>query len=532
LIWSSRALRRAGRRTLGFALVWCAAPPSGRAAQQPGATIDTIIVANHNVFDRADHAPGFVARLANALHVTTQASVIRRVLLVNPGDRYDSARVAESERALRLLGVFSRVRLDTTRAEGRLALRVATTDGWSTQPQLNYSTAGGDATWLFGMVEQNLLGTATALTAVHNRTPDRTSFDLGYVNSHFVSRRARLQVLYSDKSDGKRGDWFAGVPFYETGTPRAFTTSGEAASERVLVFRDGVLSDSLAHRTLRFGVTGGIAPHATSRDYVRLWLGGQWRREDFAPNVPTAVFPRSVFGTIGAGLDVGHVRYQVLERFNSYARREDVDISQLVHVGVWAAPHAWGYPAERAGLGPEVSAQVSAAWRGGFAVVSGAGNGVFTAGTPDSGRVSGALTVASQNLPGQTLVVHLEGARLRRAAPDAPFDLWVARRGPRLFGIHAFTGTRMAWLAVEDRVLVADELWSLIGVGVAPFVDYGGAWYPDESVRLGGDIGIALRIGPTRAIRGDVGEFAVGYRFGAGFVGSRWGLAIRRSVTY
>ena len=525
-------LRRAGGRTLGLALVWLATPGSGPAAQQPAATIDTIIVLNHNVFDRAEHAPGLVARLANALHVTTRASVIRRVLLVTPGDRYDSARVAESERALRLLGVFSRVRIDTTRAEGRLAVRVTTTDGWSTQPQLSYSTAGGDAAWLFGLVEQNLLGTATALTALHNRTPDRTSFDLGYVNSHFVSRRARLQALYSDKSDGMRGDWFAGVPFYETGSPRALTTSGEAASERVLVFRDGVLSDSLSHRVLRFGITSGVATHATSRDYVRPWLGGQWRREDFAPYVSTAVVPRSMFGTIGGGVDVGHVRYQVLERFNSYARREDVDISQLLHVGVWAAPRAWGYPADRAGLGPEVSAQISAAWRDGFAVLSGAGNGVFTAGAPDSGRIAGALTVASQNLPGQTLVVHVEGARLRRPAPDAPFDLWIARQGPRLFGIHAFTGTRLAWLVVEDRVLVADELWSLVGVGVAPFFDYGGAWYPDETARLGGDIGIALRIGPTRAIRGDVGEFAVGYRFGAGIVGSRWGLAIRRSVTY
>src|SRR2546427_4543345 len=47
-----------------------------------------------------------------------------------------------------------------------------------------------------------------------------------------------------------------------------------------------------------------------------------------------------VFGTVGVGMDVGHVRFQVLERFNSYARREDVDISQLLHIGVWAAPRA------------------------------------------------------------------------------------------------------------------------------------------------------------------------------------------------
>src|SRR5207253_8754319 len=60
------------------------------------------------------------------------------------------------------------------------------------------------------------------------------------------------------------------------------------------------------------------------------------------------------------------------------------------------------------------------------------------------------------------------------------FDLWLTQNGPRVFGIHEFTGTHMAWLALEDRVLVADNLWGLMGVGVAPFLDYGGAWYSDE----------------------------------------------------
>ncbi len=513
-----------------------ARPPDGLSAQAAAPPIDTIIVVNRNVFDLQEaDAPSFVARLANRLHVTTRAGVIRRTLLLNPGDRYDSARVAESERALRNLYVFSRVRIDTTRLEGRLALRVATTDGWSTKPQIGFSSAGGDVTWMVGLVEDNLLGTATSLTAVYNKTPDRRIFDLGHVNPHFFSRRGWLQAKYSNKSDGNRGTWLAGVPFYETAARRGLITDGEAAAERVLVFRRDAVGrsvvDTVERRALRFGVTAGFAPHATSRDYLRLWVGGQWRREDFAPET-TTVFPRSTFGTVGAGLDVGHVRFQVLERFNSYARREDVDLSQLFHFGAWAAPRAWGYPSDRAGIGTEVGARLSALWPGGFAVLYGAGNGVFTAGVPDSGRVSGAVTVASQNLRGQTLIFHLEGARLRRPAPDAIFDLWNDHKGPRVFGIHEMTGTRMAWLAVEDRVLVADEVWGLMGVGLAPFLDYGGAWYPNEPARLGGDVGVSLRIGPTRAARGDVAEFALGYRFGAGFSGSRWGFAIRKGVTY
>src|SRR5207244_9525023 len=201
-IRTSKPVRRSRGPAVWFVCVLLTARAPERLSAQSllAPTIDTIIVVNRNVFNLADDAPGFLAHAANALHVTTRAGVIRRALLVNPGDRDDSARVAESERALRSLYVFSRVRMDTTRLDGRLALRVATTDGWSTKPQLGYSAAGGDVTWLAGLVEDNLLGTATSLTAVYNHTPDRNVFTLGYANPHLFSRRAQLQAQYSDKT--------------------------------------------------------------------------------------------------------------------------------------------------------------------------------------------------------------------------------------------------------------------------------------------------------------------------------------------
>src|SRR3989441_4213703 len=155
------AARRSGGRAVGMALLLLSAGPPVRLSAQAG--IDTIVVVNHNIFDLQDDAPGFLARLANGLHVTTRAGVIRRTLLVNPGDRYDSARVAESERALRGLYVFSRVRLDSTRVAGRLALRVETSDGWSTQPQFGYSSAGGGGARPARLGGENLPGPAPPL---------------------------------------------------------------------------------------------------------------------------------------------------------------------------------------------------------------------------------------------------------------------------------------------------------------------------------------------------------------------------------
>ena len=153
------------------------APAVGAQAQ-----IDTVIVVARNVFDPPGNTPRFVARLGNALHVTTNPGIVRRLLLIDAGSRIDSARLVESERALREVGVFRSVQLDTVRVGDRLALRVETADGWSTSPQLNLSSAGGSTTWSAALVERNFLGTATFVSVAYGRNPDRRSFDVQFAS--------------------------------------------------------------------------------------------------------------------------------------------------------------------------------------------------------------------------------------------------------------------------------------------------------------------------------------------------------------
>jgi hypothetical protein len=523
----------AGWRLIGAALALSACPtiqPSALSAQTrdtAAQTIDTIVVRNGNIFDdRQVLYYGLVARLANSLHVRTRATVIRRTLLVEAGDPYDSARVAESERRLRRLRVFREVQVDTGRIDGRLALLAATADGWSTKPQLNFSTVGGDQTWEAGIVEENFLGLATTAVAIFRGTPDRRELELQYVSPQLLFRHANLVTQYLDRSDGHRFVWSYGIPFYHASARRALVTQGEAANMRVLRFRDGALDSSFTRRALRFDLTAGTALRATSRDYTRLWVSAVWRREDVGAE--GATLPRSVFGAVGAGVDVGHVRFRVVRHLNSYARREDANLSRVVRLGVWAAPRAWGYPAAQAGLGPEVYGSFAAAWPNGFAALRLDGHGIYTAAGLDSGRVRAALTVVDQNLPRQTWALLVEGGALQRPRPGTEFDLWLERSGPRLFGVHAFTGTRMLWGMLENRILVSEEIGGLVGIGLAPFVEWGGAWYADEAARYGGDAGLSFRLGPTRAVRGDATEIAVGVRFGRGWTGRRWAVTLRR----
>ncbi|HET8713573.1 MAG TPA: hypothetical protein VFM23_07810 [Gemmatimonadales bacterium] len=484
--------------------------------QTAAPTVDTIIVENHNVFDRHDAAPDWMANLANGLHVRTRQWVIRRRLLLSRGDRFDPARMEESERALRTLGVFRQVRVDSVRlADGRLALQAVTSDGWSTQPQASFTSVGGDQTWGVGLVERNFLGTATELALVYGKNPDRTRLDFEFLNPHFFGRRTLLNLRFSDLSDGHRGEWRFGLPFHETVAPHSIVTYGEFARERVLRFRAGALQDSTRHYLFRVGLNGGIAINATTRKYVRLVGSWEWRRENFAAS-DTGRVPYNVFTTIRAGTELGTTRFRVLEHFNSYARREDVDLSPLLRAGI----------VMQSGIGYELSGQTSAIWSRGFALLRAEANGL------DTTRTRVQLTVVSQDVRRHTLIAHAEGGVVTHPKPGAEFNPWEEQRGPRLFGVHDFTGTHTRWFVLEDRILVADEVLGLFGIGVAPFLEYGGAWYGDEPARQGGDAGVSLRFGPTRAVRGEAAELAFGYRFGDVVQGKRWAITLRKGFSF
>src|SRR2546430_12790790 len=138
----NRVMRARLARALRLAPTLLAVCPSAPLVAQ---TIDTIIVVRHNVYDRKRDAPKVVASVGNALHITTLARVVRHALLVKRGGPYDSAKVAERQRALRALTIFRAVSIDTERVDGgRLALRVETDDAWSTIPDFDYSSVAGE----------------------------------------------------------------------------------------------------------------------------------------------------------------------------------------------------------------------------------------------------------------------------------------------------------------------------------------------------------------------------------------------------
>jgi hypothetical protein len=503
-------------------------------AQAP--TIDTVIIVTHDVFDVAEAGRSPVFALANAVRFKTRPQIVRRELLFRAGEPYDSARVAETERNLRTLGLFRDVRIDTTRMNGWLAAVVETRDGWTTELQLNARSTGGEFTRSAGLVERDFLGLAAAIGAQYRRDPDRTAVTLLANWNRVLGTPLLAAGSYDDRSDGRIGAWSLGLPFRALADRRSLEVSGEAGRHRVLQFRDGDSVDAVQRRALRLRLSGAVAPYTGGNGYLRAGFLAQLKREAYVPSADTLLpVPDSVSGLVGAQLDWRRARFLVVNHYNGFARDEDLDLSTRVRLAAWVAPAGFGY--RRGGVGPELDLQAGAAAGRAFVRLEVQANGLFTADGLDSGRVWSGLTLAARVASRHATILHLEAGMRQGMPPGSEIDLGHGL-GPRAFDSHAFTGTRSAWGTLEHRWFAVDEVLHLLGIGLAGFVDFGGAWYADEPARAGGNVGLGLRLGATRATGANVGRLDLSYRFGDewsladGASGHRWVLSLGRSYTF
>jgi hypothetical protein len=504
--------------------------PALNAQAPPPPVIDSVAIETHDVFDSTEAQASFVFGAANALHAKTQSWVVRREVLFHAGAPLDPRLVAETERNLRRLGLFRRVVIDTTRVDGRLVARVVTYDGWTTTLETALSFTGNVVTWSAGLTERNVLGTGHLVGASYRKEVDRSAWRFrGQVNRALGSR-AVVAGFYDDLSDGRAGAWAPEVPFRAFADRVGGGLPGEAADQRVLRFRDGVGSDTLWRRGLVQRGWVGWAPVAGPAGYVRVGLYGHLRRDAIIALSDTGlVIPDSVSGVVGLYVETQRPQFVEVTHYNGFAREEDIDLSTRAMLGVVVAPAAFGYA--RTGVGAMLDGQAGAGTPSAFVRLRLQVNGLLTSAGLDSGRVNAAVTLASRIIPRQATVLHVEAGVQKNPYPGTEFDLGHGL-GPRAFDAHAFTGTRTVWGIAEHRVFVLDDLLGLFGMGFAGFADYGGAWYDNEDPRFGGDVGIGLRMGATRATGPNVGRLDLAYQFGDGVTGSHWVVSFGQAYEF
>jgi hypothetical protein len=501
---------------------------SGSVAD-PALVIRGVQLQRRDIFDPQERS--WLARIANKLHFQTRPAVIRRELLFRVGQPYDSAVVAESERNLRALGLFRHVQIDSVRTPTGLMLRVLTKDGWSTQADWRFRSTGGETAFTIGLVETNFLGTASAAAVRYRKDPDRSTVGLFFRRARLFAGTIGLGLQYENRSDGNLSAIVVERPFFSMTSRRAFRFDLVDQDARILRFTEGgdVATDTLSRRFTMLRGSAAWAIHSSTAGYTRAGLAAQVRRDDFIPASSVGPFPRTITATVGPYLVWNRARFIVTRGYVGFAREEDVDLGATVRAGLLVAPKILGY--DRNGIGSELSGRMGSSIPGGFAYFEMGANGLFTGAGLDSGSVQVGATTVFKPSPRHVLVFHAERGWLKDPVPGEEFDLGLGS-GPRAFGSHAFTGDQSVFATAEYRYTVTDDLFGLVGLGVAGFVDHGGAWYAGSRRRLGWDAGVGLRVGPSRSTATDALRFDLARRFATDVERPGWVLTVGKGFAF
>lgn len=498
-------------------------PAQSRPGETP--TIRAVVLERNPVFDSTE-ARFWGFRLLNALHAETKPSVIRRELLFAPGERYDTARVHESERNLRALGIFRDVSLDTVRTDSGLVVRVRTQDAWTTTVGVGLSTQGSQFVLDLSLRELNLLGRRVISLLEYRNDPDRSAIVAGVDVPRVLYDRVGFGATVVDQSDGRAGAVSVRYPFVSLSSRAGAAIGAQHFDGRVLRYALGspVPFDSLRRRFELVRGEAAVALTASSRGFVHVGLSGQVRREDFGPEEAPALVPRTVTATVGPYVALRFPRYIRVRDVQYLDRVEDVDVGVGLQADVLLAPRAWGY--ERDGVGLSLGVAAGHEVPRGFARYTARASALQErGGGTDSSTVEGTATVYVRPGAGQLVAAHASAGMLRRPYPGGEYDIGLGR-ALRAFPAHSFTGDRYYQLAAEYRYIVLPRVFGLLGVGVAGFVDHAGAWYHGDPRRTGTNVGAGLRIASLREAQAAIWRLDVSRRLATDRQPAGWVVSV------
>jgi hypothetical protein len=475
----------------------CAPLPQGGAAPAPGVTIGRFDIVRHDIFDAGDEALAWPYRLANRLHPVTREAVIRRELLIGPGDCPDGEALAQTERNLRRLGFLRDARVEVGPSEDgardRVDVRVSTFDTWTTVPQLRFAKVGNRWVWTAGLSERNLFGRGQRVEVLRRSDIDRDETSFAFHDPRIAGSRVQAFASFGARSDGHRTELEVGRPFFALTTRWSFQARLESFDQVDPLYGSGERVSDLPHAARWLDLVGARAVARTGAGAVRLHVAYRHRRDEVGGD-------RRRFGIAEAGVSLLEHRFLKLTHVNRFEGSEDFNLGHQLSAALGVSTPALGGEAgtavfasvaDRIGvpLGPSRFVLAEASW----------------AGRRRHGRWENAI--------GE---VQLDGfARLARRAvaltrmqyrhgtnldPEVQLTLG-AQNGLRGYPVRQWVGTRSLLLAAESRLFVADDVRQLASFGVAAFVDAGYAWPDGRPVALRdlrGNLGLALLVGRNR----------------------------------
>src|SRR5882672_394549 len=305
--------------------------PDDAALETAGAVIGTIEIDVRNIFDANDpRESNGLYHLANKLHVRTKRSTIRAQLLFATGDKYLGRRLAETERALRLLTYIYDARVVPVRyVDGKVDVKVITKDVWTLSPGISFGRAGGTNNTRFNLEDSNFLGWGKSLQVSHGSNVDRTSSTVAWTDPNVFGSRWMSKLAYSDSSDGSSRALQVAHPFYSLDAAWSAQITAVKFDRTISRYNLGSIVDQFNDNESSYELSGGISAGLIDGWTKRLTFGMRYDRNQFLPTPVTSLPakqlpPDRTLSYPFVGFDMLQDKYKKVGDENQIGRTEDL----------------------------------------------------------------------------------------------------------------------------------------------------------------------------------------------------------------
>ena len=484
--------------------------------------IRAVAIERQDMFS-AEEESVWLFRLANQLHLRTKEPVIRRELLLKPGDKYDSALTEESERNLRALGIFGSVRVTPhVVSDSAVDLLVETTDQWTTGGNFAFGGGGGAYDFAIGFEEQNLLGWGQQLELVYEESDLRVGRRVTFNDRRLFSRPLSFFGILESRSDGDYYFIETAHPLYSSRDKWGATLRLFTYSDRLRFFDDGEEQFFFQQRTKEASLTILRSFGKDFKKEVSLeYLITQNRFQGEPINIINArqqygyVFPEDQVHAATIGLSWYANRFSKEKYLDNMGVIEDVRNGESVSFEYVLAPTFLGSSLTR----HEMAFSTGTTRKDGHQLVQVvAGNRTsFLSKSWEGVFWQGKLRYYWRWRARQTAAFRFDLSTINGLSRYGQFLLG-GEKGLRGYEARTLAGSRMILGTVEQRFF-GPNLFSLFGLGGVLFADFGESWKANEDFRLDklkGNWGAGLRLGLLRSSQFRVLRFDWARPFGDG----------------
>ncbi|WP_395373670.1 POTRA domain-containing protein [Marinicella sp. W31] len=467
-----------------------------------GYVIDEIQIQILPIFNDSGNV---LARTTHRWHIDTKPQVVRRQLLIKPGEPFNNAKIRESERILRANSFFYDVTIEPVSiCDERIVLLVKARDLWTLLPDVDFKRSGGDNSSRLGFRDSNFLGLGKEIGLVRKSDDQRNGLAVTYIDPNLYGSRYRLRLEYEDNSDGDFFSFDLRHPFYALSTPwSAGINIRQDDREEELFFRN-IAFQEFRHEERNRSVFFGLSVHSKT-DVTQRWTAGfrDQRSRFFTTDAsnPDSLFPDDRhYAYPWVSWSLIQNAFITVDNLDQMTRTEDLNLGWEAELQIGYSSEAYGADDEGIVFSGTISKNLQLAIDQYISV-----DARFS-GIDDTGLLNfkSAFETRYYNSyrHNRQFFARVRLQKNQRQFADQQLLLG-GDNGLRGFPSRYQSGDRSFLLNLENRYYFNYELWQLFDTGAVVFADLGRAWFKDRGNGNNGDtlknIGFGFRLSPTRA---------------------------------